>query len=101
PRDGRGVARSRAPDRDSAHRAVRPFAAIGYATTRFTVATTFSTVKPKNLKSGAAGADSPKRSIPMIAARPSSVAPTYLCQPPVALASTATRGTPAVSTLAR
>jgi len=39
-----------------------------HATTRFAVATTFSTVKPKNLKSGAAGADSPNRSMPMMAA---------------------------------
>src|SRR6185436_14233866 len=102
PRNRRCVARHGAARRDRAH--LRPpcaGTAVGDSSTRFTVAAMFSAVKPKNLKSAAAGADSPKRSRPTTAPRGSSAAPTYLRQPSVAPASTATRGIPGGNTLAR
>ena len=71
------------------------------ASTPRTASATRSTVKPKCLNSTPAGADSPKVSMPTIAPRGSSSAPTYLCQKAVTPASTATRGTPAGSTDAR
>src|SRR3569832_21854 len=67
-----------------------------HAKTDFTAVTTFSGVKPKCLNKTPAGADSPKVSMPTTA--PSR--PTYLRQKSVTPASTATRGTPLVSTLA-
>ena len=54
------------------------------------MATTFSTVKPKCLKTAGAGADSPKRSMPTTAPSPR----TYFHQKSVTPASIATRGRP-------
>src|SRR5262249_5717262 len=65
-------------------------AACGYfdpPPTRFAAPTTSSTVKPKYLNSASAGADAPKRSMPITA--PSR--PTYLRQKSVTPASIATR----------
>src|SRR5437667_3135712 len=61
-----------------------------------TLSTTFSAVMPKYLNNSPAGADSPKVSIPMTG--PSS---TYLDQPAVTPASTATRGMPRGRTASR
>src|SRR6185503_6005104 len=62
----------------------------GHVRTLLTAFTTFSGVKPKCLKTSAAGADSPNVSMPTTA--PSM--PTYLRQKSVTPASTATRGIP-------
>ncbi|ENO90399.1 Permease protein PstA [Thauera linaloolentis 47Lol = DSM 12138] len=64
------------------------------ARTFLTAAATASAVMPKSLNSSPAGADSPKRSMPTT----SPSRPTYLRQPSVTPASTATRGRPLGST---
>jgi hypothetical protein len=84
----------RATDRRARHRCAR-------AVTRAHARPRGSTREAEMLEQHAAGADSPKRSRPTTARARIVGAPTYLRQPSVAPASTATRATPRGSTLAR